>query len=89
MVIGRVIGQAISTVKHPSLIGHRLVVALPHRAANNDPVVALDTFGCGIGDIVILSSDGLYTREVVNDNTSPARWTVIGRVDQPKGQLVE
>jgi len=89
MVIGHVIGHATSTVKHPSLKGQRLVVVLPHRAANNDPVLALDTLACDVGDVVILSSDGIYAREVTGDEQSPARWTVIGTVDMPEGQLVE
>jgi ethanolamine utilization protein EutN len=87
-VIGRVIGDAVTTVRHPSLGGQRMLVVLPHRAANNDPVLALDTLGAGVGNTVILSSDGRYTREVVGDNQSPARWTIIGIVDEPKGQLV-
>ncbi len=88
MVIGHVIGHAISTVKHRSLAGQRLVVVLPHRAASDDPFLALDTLGSDVGDVVIASSDGIYAREIVNDMTSPARWSVIGTVDQPEGQLL-
>ena len=89
MVIGHVVGHATSTIKHRSFTGHRLIVVQPHRAANNDPFLAFDELGCRVGDVVISSSDGLYTRELVADNQSPARWTVIGIVDQPGGQLVE
>lgn len=89
MVIGHVIGHATSTVKHRSLVGQRLVIVLPHRAANNDPVLALDGLGCDVGDVVVLSSDGIYAREMVNDMQSPARWCVIGTVDSPEGQLIQ
>lgn len=88
MVIGHVIGHATSTVKHRSLVGQRLVVVLPHRAANNDPILALDSLASNVGDVVVLSSDGIYARELVNDMQSPARWTVIGTVDNPEGLLV-
>ncbi len=88
MVIGHVIGHATSTIKHKSLQGQRLVVVLPHRAASNDPVLALDTLGCDVGNVVVLSSDGIYAREVTHDMQSPARWSVIGLVDNPEGQLV-
>jgi microcompartment protein CcmK/EutM len=54
-----------------------MLVVEPVQAASLDPVLALDTLGAGAGDLVVMSSDGLYTREVVNDNTSPARWTII------------
>jgi ethanolamine utilization protein EutN len=77
MVLGRVVGKAISTVKHRSLQSMRLVLVEPIQAASNDPVLALDQLGSGPGDVVVMSSDGIYTREVVNDNTSPARWTII------------
>lgn len=88
MVIGHVIGHATSTVKHRALKGQRLVIVLPHRAANNDPVLALDCLGCRVGDVVVLSSDGIFARELCNDMQSPARWSVIGLVDNPEGQLV-
>ncbi len=89
MVIGHVIGHATSTIKHRSLLGRRLVVVLPHRAASGDPFLALDCLGCDVGDVVVASSDGIFARELVNDMQSPARWTVIGLVDNPEGQLVE
>jgi len=81
MVLGRVVGKAVSTVKHRSLGGMRLLLVEPIQAASLDPVLALDQLGARAGDLVIMSSDGIYTREVVNDNTSPARWTVISIAD--------
>ena len=77
MILGRVIGKAVSTVKHKSLGRVRMLVVEPIQAASLDPVLALDNLGAGAGDLVVLSSDGMYTREVVNDDTSPARWTVM------------
>lgn len=77
MILGRIVGKAVSTVKHKSLQGMRLVLVEPIQAASNDPVLAIDQLGAHTGDIVVMSSDGLYTREVVRDDTSPARWTVI------------
>ena len=77
MILGRVVGNAVSTVKHKSLGGVRMLLVEPVQAASLDPVLALDELGAGAGDMVVLSSDGQYTREVVNDKTSPARWTVM------------
>ena len=77
MVLGRVVGKAVSTVKHKSLGGVRMLLVEPIQAASLDPVLAIDQLGARAGDLVIISSDGQYTREVVNDETSPARWTVI------------
>ncbi len=54
-----------------------MLLVEPIQAASLDPVLALDQLGARAGDVVIMSSDGIYTREMVNDDTSPARWTVI------------
>lgn len=81
MVIGRVVGKAVSTAKHASLAGARLLVVEPIRAASLDPVLALDELGAAAGDIVVLSNDGKFARDMVKDGTSPARWWVMGIVD--------
>lgn len=81
MVLGRVVGKAISTAKHASLSGTRLLVVEPIRALSLDPVLALDELGARAGDIVILSNDGKFAREMVKCGTSPARWWVMGIVD--------
>lgn len=81
MVLGRVVGKAISTAKHASLNGMRMLVVEPIRAASLDPVLALDQLGASAGDIVVLSNDGKFAREMVNDMKSPARWWVMAIVD--------
>jgi len=87
MVLGRVVGKAVSTVKHGSLGRIRMLVVEPRQAANLDPVLALDELGARAGDLVVMSSDGLYTRQVVNDDTSPARWTVMCIIDNQEKVL--
>ena len=83
MVLGRVVGKAISTVKHPSLQAMRLLVVEPIGAASSDPVLTLDEMGARAGDIVVMSSDGRYAREMVHCDQSPARWWVMCIVDDP------
>jgi ethanolamine utilization protein EutN len=85
MVLGMVIGHATGTVKHPSLIGLRmpLVQVLDsNRKPEGDVLVAVDRYGAGKGQIVILSSDGKGAREYVGNEKSPARWYVVGIGDQ-------
>ncbi|HEY8665224.1 MAG TPA: EutN/CcmL family microcompartment protein [Tepidisphaeraceae bacterium] len=84
MQLGTVIGHATSTIKHPSFNGWRLAVAQPvnvERQPEGDPVVAIDKFGSGIGQTVILNSDGKGAREMIGDEKSPVRFFVIGIVD--------
>jgi ethanolamine utilization protein EutN len=85
MQLGTVIGHATSTIKHPSLNGWRLLVVQPlgaSRGADGDPVVAVDRFGAGAGETVILDSDGRGARQYVGDPKTPVRWFVAGIVDE-------
>jgi ethanolamine utilization protein EutN len=82
--LGKVIGHATSTVKHPSLVGLRLAIVQQLNNAREpeaDAVIAIDKLGSGIGDTVVLNSDGKGARELIGDNHTPARWWVIGIVD--------
>lgn len=85
MQIGRVIGRATATVKHPTLAGWRLLVVQPldiRGAADGEPLLAIDQLGGGRGDRVILTSDGKAVREMVGSNNTPVRWAVIGLADE-------
>jgi len=82
MILGRVVGKAVSTMKHPSMVGARLLLVEPIQAASLDPVLAIDQLGAGAGDVVVMTSDGLHTRKILNDDTSPARWSVLGIADR-------
>ena len=85
MQLGTVIGHATSTVKHPSLVGWRMVIVQQvgvSGQAEADPVVAVDKLGAGTGAKVILNSDGKGARELIGDQKSPVRWFVIGIVDE-------
>lgn len=84
MQLALIEGKATSTVKHPSLAGWRLLIAQPlghEDQASGDPIVVLDRHGAGAGDRVIISSDGKGLREMVGDDTSPARWWTLGIAD--------
>jgi len=81
MLLARVEGLATATIKHPSLLGQRLLVVQPLRSLTLEPVLTIDTLGAARGDLVIITSDGKGAREIVGDETSPARWSVMGIID--------
>jgi len=87
MILGRVVGHGTSTIKHRSLGGVRMLVVEPIGAASLDPILALDELGASAGDVVVLSSDGIYTRQMVHDDNSPARWWVMCICDRPEDVL--
>ena len=85
MLIGMVEGNAISTVKHPSMAGWKLMIVQPldhDEGADGDPVLAIDALGAGVGMKVLISNDGRGAREMVGDTNSPVRWAVIGILDK-------
>lgn len=85
MLLARVEGNVVATRKHPSLNGWRLVICQPI-GLNGDPEgvpqVAIDPHGAGMHQRVVISSDGSAARQAVKDPKSPARWIVIGIVDE-------
>ncbi|RME93936.1 MAG: ethanolamine utilization protein EutN [Verrucomicrobia bacterium] len=86
MFLARVEGSITATRKHPSFEGWRLLICQPIDGAGRPfdaPQVAIDAHGAGLHQRVIISSDGLATREAVGDPKSPARWMVVGIVDEP------
>jgi ethanolamine utilization protein EutN len=85
MLLARVEGNLTATRKHPSLEGWRLVICQPI-GQNGDPEgvpqVAIDPHGAGMHQRVVISSDGSAARAAVGNPKSPARWIVIGIVDE-------
>ena len=73
-------GHVTSTIKHKSLHGWRLLIAVPD-SPDLAPQVVIDNLGAGIGQRVIISSDGSEARKMVGDEFSPARWSVLGIID--------
>jgi ethanolamine utilization protein EutN len=84
MQIGRVVGHAVSTVKHPTLRGWRLLLVQPvteDGREDGEPLLAIDQLGAGAGSLVVLTSEGAAVREVVGSKQTPLRWMVLGMCD--------
>lgn len=86
MIIGKVIGTAVATMKHASMDGCKLLVVQPlmadRRAPDGDPLVVVDGVGAGVGERVVLTSDGQGARQMLGVEATPVRWTVIGIEDE-------
>lgn len=85
MFLARVEGNLTATRKHPSFTGWRFVICQPTNAKGDPegvPQVAIDPHGAGMHQRVIISSDGLAARKAVGDDRSPARWMIVGIVDE-------
>ena len=85
MILGRVIGCVVSTVKHPSYEGKKVLLVepvSPDGTPKRGTVVAVDTVGAGDGDIVLVASEGRSATEILGFSTRmPLRSVIIGIVD--------
>jgi microcompartment protein CcmK/EutM len=65
--------------------GQKLLLVQPLAAdretPDGDPQLVIDHFGADRGSIVVLTSDGRYTRELLDCDKTPVRWCVIGIAD--------
>ncbi len=50
------------------------------------PLIAVDHLGAGMGETVMLTSDGAAIREVFGVDASPIRWSVLGLIDRDRKQ---
>jgi microcompartment protein CcmK/EutM len=85
MLLARVEGNVVSTRKHPSFVGWRLVICQPINATGEPegvPQIAIDAQGAGMHQRVVISSDGAAARVAVNDPKSPVRWMITAIVDE-------
>lgn len=85
MILGRVKGCVVSTMKHPSYEGKKVLLVepvLPDGTPKKGTVVAVDTVGAGDGDIVLVASEGRSATEILGFSTRmPLRSVIIGIVD--------
>lgn len=86
MQAARVLGNATSTVKHRTLEHLKLLICQPlladGKSPDGVPLVAVDRFGAGSGELVMLTSDGSVIREMFGVQNSPIRWAVLGLLDE-------
>ena len=85
MQLARIIGRAISTVKHPSFTGAALHVVQPllhdRKTPDGDPQIVIDMVSAGTGDLVMITSDGRLLRERLGSTTTPGRWSTVAIID--------
>ena len=66
MFLGRVMGSATATVKHPSMEGWKLLLVMAlqadGRTIEGDPILVVDSLGAGKGELVMITSDGIGAR---------------------------
>jgi microcompartment protein CcmK/EutM len=84
MLIARVIGEIVATRKHPSHEGRKVLLVQPLNLDGSDrgvAVVALDAVDAGVGDRVLLATEGYGAMTSVGRPRSPIDMAVVGFID--------
>lgn len=83
MLIARVIGTTVSTVKDEKLTGRKLLIVRQtdeHGEAVGKPFVAVDTVDAGVGDLV-LTAAGSSARQIAITKDTPVDTVIMAMID--------
>src|SRR5260370_19882890 len=84
MLIARVIGELVSTHKHASHLGRKALIVQPldlDGANRGDPVIAFDAVDAGVGDRVLLVTEGFSAMTSVVRPQSPIDMAAVRGID--------
>ena len=85
MILGRITGSVVSTIHHPIVDGHKLLLA-ERLDQDGKPtggyLIAMDAIGAGMGETVIILDEGSGARQILDDDGAPVRSLVVGIVDE-------
>jgi len=84
VLIGRVVGELVATHKHASHEGRKILLVQPLNldgSNRGDAVIALDAVDAGVGDQVLIATEGFSAMTAVGRPQSPIDMAVIGFID--------
>jgi ethanolamine utilization protein EutN len=85
MLLGRVIGQLVSTQKDHNFHGRTLLLVQPiepDSTPRGNPVLAIDSVGAGVGQRVLLVVDGRAAQDILGRKPSPVDAAIVGIIDE-------
>lgn len=84
MILARVKGSVVATVKQPCYAGHRLLIVQPideQGQDKGDSFLACDTAQAGPGDVVLVQREGNTARQLLGTPNDPFHSVIVGLVD--------
>jgi len=86
MILCRVVGDIVSTIKHDSYLNQKVLLVRPVNpdgSLKSGTMVAVDTVGAGEGNIVLVASEGRAAMEILGFTArQPLRSVIVGIVDR-------
>ena len=85
MILGRVVGSVVSTQKRPQFEGAKLLLVQPETPdgkATGATLLAIDSVGAGIKELVIVVLEGRAAGEALGKKGAPVDAAILGIVDQ-------
>ncbi len=83
MLIARVVGDVVSTIKDEKIVGRKLLIVREVSTENEivgKPIVAIDTVDAGIGDVVLIAQ-GSSARQTNFTKETPTDAVIMAIVD--------
>lgn len=85
MILCRVIGNAVATVKHRCFEGRAVMVVMPVAKDLATPqgtaFLAVDSVQSGPGDLVLVAREGNTARQILGRDEDPFHAVILGVVD--------
>lgn len=85
MILCRVVGNCVSTVKVPVYVGKTILVCQPvavdGQTPNGREFLAVDSVQAGVGDLVLAAREGNTARQILGKDSDPLHAVVLGIVD--------
>ena len=84
MKLARVQGTVVCTIKHPTYEGRRLMLCAlldVHGNPTGKQEIAVDLVQAGVGDQVLIMSEGNGVRQLLGSDAGPIRDVIVGVVD--------
>ncbi len=84
MILARVVGQVVSTVKRPQFEGAKLLLVQPESpdgTPHGGTLLAVDSVGAGVSERVIVVVEGRAAGEALGRARAPVDAAILGIVD--------
>jgi ethanolamine utilization protein EutN len=85
MILARVKGNVVATIKYPCYAGHIILIVQPideHGKDKGDSFLACDAAQAGPGDVVLVEREGNTARQLLGTPDDPFHSVIVAIVDK-------